>query len=125
MNFEVQYVEDPFTNDTGNGVNPLEPSFFELFAGGFGILFFLVLLLIAGVTVAIVVLWVRNYRKAKEAGADIFTLQTDLAVKAANSQFLAPAQTKEQKLAELDGLKRKGMVTDEEFSAARMKILSE
>ncbi|GAA1409593.1 hypothetical protein AUR04nite_24020 [Glutamicibacter uratoxydans] len=122
MNFEVQYVEDQFTNDTNN---PLVPNSFELFAGGMGIFFLVVMLLVAGVFVAAIVLWVRNYRKAKEAGADIFTLQTDLAVKAANSQFLAPAQTKEQKLAELDGLKRKGMVTDEEYSAARMKILSE
>lgn len=80
----------------------------------------------------IVFVWVRNYKAAKNAGFDPFTLETELAVRAANSGLLAPAQqmpqtpqSTEQKLAELDRLLAKGSITAEEHKAARLKLLSE
>ena len=120
MIFNEIFIDESYTD-----VNPMDTGFSSLFVGGFGVVFALFILVFVGIVVTGVVLGVRNYRKAKDAGVDIFTLQTDLAVKAANSQFLAPAQSKEQRLAELDSLKAKRVINDEEYTAARIKILSE
>ena len=54
-----------------------------------------------------------------------FTLQTELAIRAANSQMLAPKKTVEQKLAELDGLLARGVITRDEYTQARLKALTD
>lgn len=79
-----------------------------------------------------VFVWVRNYNAAKNAGFDPFTLETELAVRAAKSGLLAPAEqtsqspkSTEQKLAELDRLLAKGSITAEEHKTVRLKLLSE
>ena len=87
----------------------------------------------AVVVIFMVFVWVRNYKTAKNAGFDPFTLETELAVRAAKSKLLAPDQqvpqtpssTLEQKLSELDRLLAKGSITAEEHKAARLKLLSE
>lgn len=96
-----------------------------IFLGIFSVVFVIVVIFI-------VFVWVRNYKAAKNAGFDPFTLETELAVRAANSGLLAPAQqtpqspkSTEQKLAELDRLLAKGSITAEEHKTARLKLLSE
>ncbi|MFJ6418496.1 SHOCT domain-containing protein [Paeniglutamicibacter sp. NPDC091659] len=69
--------------------------------------------------------WVRNYKTTKNAGMDIFTLETDLATRAAKSQMLAPKKTIEEKLAELDSLLARGLITRDEYTQARLKALTD
>lgn len=68
---------------------------------------------------------VRNYKASKNAGLDPFTLHTDLAVRAAKSEMLAPKKTLEEKLAELDSLLARGLITRDEYAQARLKALSD
>lgn len=96
-----------------------------IFLGIFAVVFVIAVIFIAFV-------WARNYKAAKNAGFDPFTLETELAVRAANSGLLAPAQqapqthkSLEQKLTNLDRLLAKGSITSEEHKAARLKLLSE
>lgn len=96
-----------------------------IFLGIFAVVFVIAVIFIVSV-------WVRNYKAAKNAGFDPFTLETELAVRAANSGLLAPAQqasqthkSLEQKLANLDRFLDKGSITAEEHKEARLKLLSE
>lgn len=73
----------------------------------------------------IIFVMIRNYKASKNAGRDFFTLETDLATRALNSQILAPQKSLEQKLRELDDLYARKVITHEEFTAARSKALSE
>lgn len=78
-----------------------------------------------GAVIFSIFIWTRNYKASKDAGMDIFTLETDLATRAANSQLFAPKQTREQKLAELDALLARGVITRDDYSRARLKILTD
>lgn len=77
------------------------------------------------VVIFIIFVAIRNYKASKKAGLDPFTLQTELAVRAANSQMLAPRQSREKRLAELEDLLARQVITREEYAQARMKILTE
>ena len=90
--------------------------------GVFGVLFAIAFVAMIGFIVFVAV---RNYRASKNAGLDPFTLQTELAVRAAKSQMLAPRQSREQRLAELEDLLARRVITPEEYQQARMKILTE
>ena len=68
---------------------------------------------------------VRSFRAAKAAGLDPFASQTQLLAQAANSEMLAPRQSIEQRLAELDDLHRRGVITAAEHGAARSAALSD
>jgi len=68
---------------------------------------------------------VRNYRKAKSAGFDPLTLETELMARAANSAMLAPEKSLEDKLAELDSLHSRGIITRDEYLQARRDALSD
>ncbi|GAA1876035.1 hypothetical protein GCM10009715_23460 [Paeniglutamicibacter psychrophenolicus] len=106
---------DPFGNP--NPWNDLVVGF-----GVFGVLFAIAFVAMIGFIVFVVV---RNYKASKNAGLDPFTLQTELAVRAAKSQMLAPRQSREQRLAELEDLLARRVITPEEYQQARMKILTE
>lgn len=98
--------------------------------GGMGVVFdampvlmgIFVVVFIAAVIFSIFI-WTRNHKASKDAGMDTFTLETDLATRAANSQMFAPKQTREQKPAELDALVARGVITQDEYSQTRLKIL--
>jgi len=90
--------------------------------GVFGVLFAVAFVAVIGFIVFVAV---RNYKASKNAGLDPFTLQTELAVRAAKSQMLAPRQSREQRLAELEDLLARRVITPEEHQQARMKILTE
>ncbi len=94
-----------------------------LFVGAFGVLFGIVSAFIGLGFVAIVVtIVVRSSRMAKR-GQNPFTMQEDLAYQAMRSQTLAPAKSLEQRLAELDDLHARGVISDEEHRAARAEAL--
>ena len=91
----------------------------------FNVIFGIVALLVLAGFIFTAFIWVRNYKASKNAGLDPFTLQTELAVRAAKSEMLAPKQSREQKLAELDGLLARGVITRDEYTQARLKALTD
>lgn len=77
---------------------------------------------------------VKNYRLAKSRGYDPVTMETDMATRLMDSQIMQPAAptatptsaapaTVEERLAEIDGLHERGVISAEERAAARAKIL--
>jgi hypothetical protein len=68
-------------------------------------------------------LMVRNARVLKRAGVDPFTAQAEIVGRLAHSELLAPAETIEARLAELEDLRQRGLISAEEHTAARAKAL--
>jgi hypothetical protein len=119
MDIDTPYYPDPY--DT-----PGMPSSTG-FEGMFG-LFIVVFVIVAGVSLFI---WLRNVNKVVESGNDPTTFETDLAIKAMNSQAFAaaepakPAKSTAERLAELDALLAAGTITSDEHTAARAKVLGD
>ena len=87
----------------------------------FGLPLFSVLFIaFAGLIIFVIV---RNFRKAKSAGFDPLTMETDLMARAANSALLAPKKSIEDKLSELDSLHSRGVITRDEYLQARRDVL--
>lgn len=85
-----------------------------------------------GAAVFIVYSAVKNYRLARSRGYDPVTMETDMATRLMDSQLMQPAAppaapgpagTVEERLAEIDGLHERGVISAEERAAARAKIL--
>ncbi|PCN47775.1 hypothetical protein Csp2054_10410 [Curtobacterium sp. 'Ferrero'] len=94
-----------------------------LFVGAFGALFGIASVVVGlGFVAVIVTVVVRSSRMAKR-GQNPFTLQEDLAHQAMQSQAFAPATSLEQRLAELDDLHARGVISDDEHRAARADAL--
>ncbi|GAA1522812.1 hypothetical protein BJ978_000530 [Agromyces terreus] len=110
--------------------DPLLPGPFDAFAAFgafgvvFGIVFVLVSLVVATVFVVVIVSIVRNARRAKASGHDLMTMETDLAVRALDSDLLAPAEGIEARLARVDALRRAGTISEAEHAQARAAILA-
>ena len=66
----------------------------------------------------------RNAAKARELGHDPLTMQTELAARAMDSGLLAPQKSLEARLAELDDLRARGVITAEEHAKARADALA-
>ncbi len=96
----------------------------ETFGPTFTGLFAIVGILILAGTAAVIVLIVMNLRKVRQAGHDPLTMNADLSVRALDSALLAPEKTTEARLAELDDLLQRGVITSEEHGEARMRVLS-
>lgn len=90
----------------------------------FGLIFVGFILLFVGVTAFIIVVAVRNARKVQASGHDPLTLESELMTKAADSQVLAPRQTLEQRLAELDDLHTRGLITEAEHAEGRRAAIA-
>lgn len=124
MNFDdappelIEELNDPETLFDSDPTGTMESAL-----AGVSILSILFIVVFTLVVVFIIVVWVRNYRAAKNAGVDIFTVQTDIAAKASKSALLAPAQSKEDRLRELDDLRSKQLISAEEYAEARSKVL--
>lgn len=73
----------------------------------------------------VVVIALAIYRGTRMAnrGQNPLTLQEDIAYKAMQSRTLAPVRPLEQRLAELDDLHRRGVITDDEHRSARAEAL--
>ncbi|MFL0566202.1 SHOCT domain-containing protein [Microbacterium sp. 179-I 1D1 NHS] len=98
----------------------------------FGAVFGLVVVVILGVAVFGIVVAVRKHRILKDAGVDPFTVDAAIAAKVLRSNALSPAAptpeprpapTIEMRLAELDDLRSRGVITEEEHRDARAAVL--
>jgi hypothetical protein len=69
--------------------------------------------------------FVRNRRALREVGLDPFTAGAQLTGKLMGSPLLAPAKTLEQRLAELDDLHARGVISDAEHTSGRAAALAE
>jgi hypothetical protein len=67
---------------------------------------------------------VKNVQKARALGHDPFTMETELTAKAIDSTLLSPVQTIESRLAELNGLRTRGIITEPEYAKARAEAIS-
>jgi len=93
------------------------------FDNAFVAAFVVVGVLIVGGFVLTIYLATRNARALKRAGVDPFAAGADLVGKLAHSELLAPAETLEARLVELDDLRQRGLISAEEHAAARAKAL--
>ncbi|MDP4332863.1 SHOCT domain-containing protein [Curtobacterium sp. A7_M15] len=75
-----------------------------------------------GFVAIVVTIVLRSARMAKR-GQNPFTLEEDLAYQAMQSRTLAPEKSLEQRLAELDDLHARGVISDEEHRVARAEAL--
>lgn len=96
--------------------NPLDP-------GTFDVLFTVVAVLVAVAVVVTIVLAVVRAGRVARAGHNPLTLETDLAVRALDSAALQRPRSLEDRLRELDGLRARGVISDEEHRAARTAAL--
>lgn len=99
-------------------------SLVNMTAEGFDAGFLAVAAIIALGFLSVIFLIVRNAKAARRAGMDPVTMQTDLAARAMNSQLLAAPRSTEERLAELDGLLSRGVISAEEHAAARARIIA-
>jgi hypothetical protein len=95
-------------------------TFETAFLAAFG----LALIAVVAVTVFVIVAIVRNRNALKAGGLDPVTAQSELAVKLANSELLAPYASLENRLAELADLQARGVISADEHSTARARLLA-
>ena len=119
MDIDTPYLPDPSTvPDVGA-------------ASGFGGLFGVVIALIVIGGIVSLVIKARNVGRVIQSGNDPTTFETDLAIKAMNSQSFAPREPEKpqkataERLRELDALLADGTITSEEHAAARAKVLGD
>lgn len=96
---------------------------FGTVSAGIGIGMVIFGILFVCVVAFIIVSIVRNARRARQAGYDPLTMQTEMAARAMNSELLRPAQSIEQRLRELDDLRTRGVISVEEYERARADAL--
>ncbi|MEV8023488.1 SHOCT domain-containing protein [Microbacterium sp. NPDC080220] len=142
------FVDDSgYIDDGVIGVPPgmddggfMDPTGMDGMAAGFSAVFGLVLVLgIVGAVFGLVVR-ARKYRILSDAGIDPLTVDAQIAAKVLRSDALAPAASEpavatppaaptpavpaiEQRLIELDGLRARGIISDEEHREARAAVL--
>jgi cytochrome c-type biogenesis protein CcmH/NrfG len=108
-----------FGDDFTETNNPLVPAGYDAFGALFAVGAVIVVL---GIIAVVVLAVYRGTRMAKR-GQNPLTLQEDLAFQAGKSATLAPVQTLERRLAELDDLHARGVISDEEHRSARAEAL--
>ena len=137
------FVDDSgYIDDGVIGVPPgmddggvMDPTGMDGMASGFSAVFGLVLVLgIVGAVFGLVIR-ARKYRILSDAGIDPLTVDAQIAAKVLRSDALAPAASEpavatpppaptiEQRLIELDGLRARGIISDEEHREARAAVL--
>ena len=97
-----------------SAVGILVAVFFALFA-----------VMFVSIVIFMVVAATRNKRALEAGGLDPLAAESQLAARAANSQLLAPRRSLEERLRELDDLRSRGVISDDEHAAARAKALSD
>lgn len=102
-----------------------EPSIATSPPGFMGVFFVIFGVLFVAVVVVIVVAWTRNWRAARRAGLDPLAAQTQVAGRLYNSGALAAARSPQQRLAELEELRAKGLVAQAEYDQIRSRILAD
>ncbi|MEW1833951.1 SHOCT domain-containing protein [Microbacterium sp. NPDC079995] len=102
-------------------------------ASGFSAVFGLILVLGIGAAIFGLVIRARKYRILQDAGIDPLTVDAQIAARVLRSDVLAPAEpvaaapaaqpSIEQRLVELDDLRARGIISDEEHREARAAVL--
>jgi hypothetical protein len=111
-------MDDPgFPNDPTFGTDPTLGSDPSSLTSVVPVL--MVVILVVGIIVAIV-----NAMRVVQRGHNPLTLQTDLQLQALDSEVLAPSQSLEVRLAEVDALLAKGAISESEHATARAAILA-
>jgi len=88
------------------------------------LIFGFVILMFVAVFGTIIFVIVKNVQRAHALGHDPFTMETELAAKVIDSGLLAGRQTIESRLAELDGLHTRGIITETEYTKARAEAIA-
>ncbi len=116
----------------------LDPSAGMGMSSGFATLFAIIVVLVIAGGVAGVVINARRYRLLRRAGHDPLTVDAAIAAKILDSDLLrsdttrpegadaleAPERSVEQRLAEVDDLHARGVISADERAAARAAILA-
>jgi hypothetical protein len=89
----------------------------------FVVLFVVVGLFILVVFAGVVTSLLRSRRVLRDNGLDPLAAPAELAVRLARGPLAAPAKSLEARLAELDDLRRRGLITDAEHAEARRAAL--
>lgn len=89
----------------------------------FSVFFVLFAVFFVAVLVFIVVAAVKRKRAVEAAGLDPFTADIQMATRMSQSQLFDAKQPLEQRLAELDDLRARGVITPQEHEEARRKAL--
>ena len=103
---------DPFWED----VYPVQGAF-----DGFFAVVFPLFLLVLGLIVRSAL---RSRKVLRDAGMDPIAAHAELTARLARGPLATPAPSLEQRLAELDDLRRRGLITPEEHAAARAAALT-
>lgn len=110
----------------------MDDVFFGGMPGFMGVAFAIFGVLFVAAVIFIIVVAARNWKAAKDAGYDPLAMQTQATAQVMRSELLRPAGTPvsqaapasiEQRLAELDDLHARGVITDAEHAAARASAL--
>ena len=91
--------------------------------------FFLIAFVVVGVLVAVGFVVaetsaVRSRKVLRDSGLDPLAAHAQIAARLAQGPLATPAKSLEQRLAELDDLHRRGVISDSEHGAARMAALA-
>jgi cell division protein FtsB len=89
------------------------------------VFFVLFVFLFIGVVLFMAIAATRSKRALEAGGLDPLAAEAQLAARAANSQLLAPRRSLEDRLAELDDLRSRGVISEDEHATARAKALAE
>jgi heme exporter protein D len=97
--------------------------------GGFPFFFMIAFGVVALMILAVVVLVVRSALRSRQvlrdSGLDPLSAHAQIAARIATGPLGTPARTLEQRLTELDDLRRRGLITEAEHGEARRAALSE
>ena len=72
----------------------------------------------------IIFLWVKSYQAVKSQGVDPLSVPGQVVGRLAKSDLLASEGSVEARLQELDDLRARGVISDEEHRAARARVLA-
>ncbi|MFZ9867537.1 MAG: SHOCT domain-containing protein [Ilumatobacteraceae bacterium] len=97
--------------------NPLDGA-----PAGFSVMFIGVGIFIGLVLILVIVSLVKNFRVMKARGVDPLTAHGEIAARMAKGT-LFEGKSIEQKLSELDDLRKRGVITDVEHADSRRRIL--
>jgi hypothetical protein len=98
-------------------INPLDGA-----PAGFSVMFIGVSIFIGLILILVAVSLVKNFRVMKARGVDPFTAHGEIAARMASGTLLE-GKSIEQRLAELDDLRRRGVISETEHAEGRKAAL--
>ncbi len=99
-------MDDSFTSDSG-----------------FNAMFTIMCVIFACILIFGAVVTIRNWSVARKAGYDPLAMETQMAIATMDSKLLAPTESIEERLAKIDDLLARGVITEAEHTAGRAEII--